>query len=107
MPAKKELTVTLQFLAEKVRLPRGKEPLRRKLLNLQVLLTKIASEQEPLTTKLIDPFNSGILNLSSGVKVVNSCAKALVAKEAKVNAMIRIVIDAVLMLGVFNASLYG
>ena len=69
-------------------------------------MVKIASEQEPFRAKLIPPLNSGMLKLSFGVKVIGSCAKAFVEKEAKVSAMIRIGIDAVLMLCVFNASLY-
>jgi hypothetical protein len=62
----------LEFIALTVRFPRGSELFRLRFIKVQVSFTNVTDEQEPFATKLIEPLNTGVLNLSSGVKIVDT-----------------------------------
>ena len=68
--------VMLEFSAETLRLPRGREMLNLKSLKAQVSFSNFADEKEPLKAKLMVPLSSGMLNLSEGVKNWRVCACA-------------------------------
>jgi hypothetical protein len=88
----KACITTLQFLAEKIKLPKTRDQPRVKLVKTHVSFSKTALAYRPLTENRIDPLTTGISKTSSDDKIVR-CASTVdkkLRKESPTNKTIKV-----------------